>query len=452
MGANEAVAQLIRAVGEDSPTLGEVLERGGDFDRCARSLHDSGVERTRRIAAFFVPGRIEVLGKHTDYAGGRSLLAATSRGFHFLAAPRTDRTVTITDAATGAAASFSFDPTLVVEEGWLTYPMTVVRRVARDFPGMVGADIVFESDLPQAAGLSSSSALVIGTFLALAACDKLAERDVFRRTIRSREELADYLAAVESGRGYRELAGDHGVGTRGGSQDHTAILNARAEVLVQYAFAPVRLERRVRLHDDLTFAIASSGVRAVKTGNALERYNHAAASAAQIVGLWREATGRDEATLGTVLGSGPDVMSRLRRLIETMAHRTTSATDLVMRLEQFAAEAMGIVPAAGDAFETGDLAALGALVDRSQRLAEVALGNQVPETTHLAGSARALGAVAASAFGAGFGGSVWALVELRRAAGFLERWQSDYHASFPERDTKAEFFTTRPGPPTVRRH
>jgi len=34
----------------------------------------------------FVPGRIEVLGKHTDYAGGRSLVCATERGFRFIPA------------------------------------------------------------------------------------------------------------------------------------------------------------------------------------------------------------------------------------------------------------------------------------------------------------------------------------------------------------------------------
>ena len=63
------------------------------------------------------------------------------------------------------------------------------------------------------------------------------------------------------------------------------------------------------------------------------------------------------------------------------------------------------------------MAAFGDLVDRSQQLAERRLGNQVPETIELARSARELGARAASAFGAGFGGSVWALVS-RADAGF----------------------------------
>ena len=41
--------------------------------------------------AWWVPGRIEVLGKHTDYGGGRSLLTTVERGFHVLATPRRAR-------------------------------------------------------------------------------------------------------------------------------------------------------------------------------------------------------------------------------------------------------------------------------------------------------------------------------------------------------------------------
>jgi hypothetical protein len=55
----------------------------------------------------FVPGRIEVLGKHTDYAGGRSLLAAVERGFSIAVRPRSDCRLRITDAASGEVTSFT---------------------------------------------------------------------------------------------------------------------------------------------------------------------------------------------------------------------------------------------------------------------------------------------------------------------------------------------------------
>jgi galactokinase len=83
---------------------------------------------------------------------------------------------------------------------------------------------------------------------------------------------------------------------------------------------------------------------------------------------------------------------------------------------------------------------------RSQHLAERLLGNQVPQTIHLAASAYPLGAVAASAFGAGFGGAVWAMVPREAAAEFATRWRQDYLERFPECADRAVFFATEPGP------
>ncbi|MEQ1646343.1 MAG: galactokinase family protein, partial [Pyrinomonadaceae bacterium] len=48
----------------------------------------------------FIPGRIEVLGKHTDYCGGRSIVCATTRGFHAEIERRTDAKVSITNLDT----------------------------------------------------------------------------------------------------------------------------------------------------------------------------------------------------------------------------------------------------------------------------------------------------------------------------------------------------------------
>jgi galactokinase len=93
------------------------------------------------------------------------------------------------------------------------------------------------------------------------------------------------------------------------------------------------------------------------------------------------------------------------------------------------------------ALQRNDLATLGHVVDRSQEAAERLLGNQIPETSWLARSARERGAVAASAFGAGWGGSVWALVPASGAVTFMEDWSRAYREKFPERD--GTFFITR---------
>jgi galactokinase len=389
----------------------------------------------------FVPGRIEVLGKHTDYAGGRSLVGAVDRGIRLRATARPDGRVTVTDERSGERAEFALSPDLRPPPGhWSSYPMTVARRLARDFAGpLSGADLSFSSDLPAAAGLSSSSALIVATYLGLAAVNDLAERAAGRVDLSDPEELARYLASVESGREYGPLRGDLGVGTRGGSEDHVAILCGRPGELLQYAFDPPHPERTVALPAGHLFAVASSGVRAEKAGAARERYNRAALLMEEVLRLWQEAGGEGTSP-GAVIASAPDALSRLRAVVERSESPLAAPEELLRRLDHFAAEAFEIVPAAAEALAAGRLDAFGALVDRSQALAESMLRNQVPETVHLARSARALGAPAASAFGAGFGGSVWALVEEAAAPAFLSAWRADYLRRFPERGEGSEFF------------
>jgi hypothetical protein len=84
--------------------------------------------------AFVVPGRIEVLGKHTDYAGGRSLLAAADRGFVAVAVPGADRRVRVLDVRRDETVAFDLDPELEPAAGWANYPTTAARRLARTSP------------------------------------------------------------------------------------------------------------------------------------------------------------------------------------------------------------------------------------------------------------------------------------------------------------------------------
>lgn len=414
-------------------------------EACLARVMESDGDAAGDVVAFFVPGRVEVLGKHTDYAGGRSLLAAVDRGFYVAARALRRPEVLLTDVRSGGTVSCPLDPGAPPGVGWGVYPTTVARRLARDFPGpLAGARIAFASDLPPAAGMSSSSALITAVFLALAAVNRLHERPAFRDRIETAEELADYVAAIESGRPFRSGAGDDGVGTSGGSEDHVAILCGRPGELVQYAFHPARLERAVPFPGGHVLAIAVSGVRAEKAGAARGHYNRAVELMERAAALWRSATGRRDAVLGPVLDADPDAAGRLRDVLRG------EEPALVARVEQFIEESCRIVPAAADALARGDLAAFGELVDRSQHLAETSLGNQVPETVALARSARELGAIAASAFGAGFGGSVWALVEGARADDYLSRWRASYSMRFPERAGDAAFFVTRPGPPARR--
>ena len=416
------------------------------FARCRRVL-DEGADSSR-AQSWFVPGRIEVLGKHTDYAGGRSLLCAAELGFCIVARHRSDDHVCVRAAETGEHVSYRLDPAIAPRMGhWSNYPATVVRRFARNFPAARrGADLVFASDLPPAAGMASSSAFMIAVFLALAGVNDLSASETFRASIDDRFAFAGYLATIENGRTFRALAGDRGVGTSGGSEDHTAILCCRAGFLSRYVFGPVRFEEDVALPPEWTFVVASSGVVAEKTGDARVAYNRASQLAGDVLAAWNGATGRQDPTLEAAVTSDPGARQQLIAILRQDATGAWPADVLVARAEQFCLESLDLIPAASAALGRGDLDRFGDFVDESQRAAERWLGNQVPETVFLAASARACGAVAASAFGAGFGGSVWALVSRAEADVFRERWQTRYVTAFPMRAARAAFVTTRPGP------
>ncbi len=400
------------------------------------------------LAAWFSPGRIEVLGKHTDYAGGRSLLCAVERGVCLAASPRADGMVRVIDTRLDDSTTFPFGPDIEPPMGrWSNYPMTVVRRVARNFPtARRGLDIALASDLPLSAGVSSSSALIVAIFLAISYVNDLEHEEAYRREITDREALASYLGCVENGQSFGSLTGDRGVGIFGGSEDQTAILCCAPQTLSQYAFCPVRAEGTVRLPDGYTFVVANSGVLAEKAGAARDAYNRASVATRVIVQLWNDATGRGDDSLAAAVASSADASDRIRDLIRGAGHAEYASGVLMDRFDQFVSESTRLIPAARRALDAGDLERFGALVDESQYNVERWLGNQVPETVALQRQARALGAKAASAFGAGFGGSVWALVPAGGAEEFARAWESRYRLAFPNAGSAAEVFVTGAGP------
>jgi galactokinase len=150
--------------------------------------------------------------------------------------------------------------------------------------------------------------------------------------------------------------------------------------------------------------------------------------------------------LGSVIGTVDGSADRIRALAGRYRGKDFTATYLKGRLEQFIEETFEIIPAASDALQRESLTEFGLVVDHSMRLAESFLGNQVAETVTLQRSARELGAVAASAFGAGFGGAVWALVPEADGDAFLTRWSENYRKKHRKPGKEAVFFLSRAGP------
>ena len=381
--------------------------------------------------AWWVPGRLEVFGKHTDYAGGRTLVCAVPNGLAVAASPRPDGTIHVVDARRGDRLVLRRQ-----EEGtftgWRHYVEVAARRLAANFPGAaLGADIVFSSDLPRASGMSSSSALVVAMSSVLVRVAGIEDRPEWRANIQGIRDVAGYYACIENGMSFGTLKGDAGVGTHGGSEDHAAIIAGTPGQLSAFAFVPMRAIGRVVMPDDWRFVLAPSVVRSAKTGNAQAAYNHLARGAQVLLEIWNRSN-PPVSSLGAVLETGG--AAAVRDLVRGSSIAEWPAEVLLKRLEHFIREDVR-VPEALEAFRTADLARLGALAESSQVDAERLLGNQVPETIALARSARERGAFAACSFGAGFGGSVWALVE-RDAADFARRWQ-------------AGAFVARPSPPVT---
>jgi len=416
------------------------------YEAADKALDSLGADAQRW--SLWVPGRIEVLGKHTDYAGGRSLVCALERGFCVQVAPRRDSLVRACSLDKRAVFETSLTSPVAGQAGsWTQYVATVVNRLSTNFERVHrGADVAFASDLPADAGMSSSSALVVATFIALSKANDLRSNTMFRSVISSGEELAAYLGAVENGRPFRDRHGDEGVGTFGGNQDQTAILCSEPNQLARYAWDPVKRESLLPVPAGHVFALGSSGVHAPKSGAARAKYNGVSLAARRLVELWNRDTGRSDPMLGSAIIGVHGAADRIRELAAKARGGGFTASYLKGRLEQFVAETIEIIPAASDALQRESLTEFGVVVDHSQRLAEAHLGNQVPETVTLQRSARELGAVAASAFGAGFGGAVWALVAEDGADAFLTRWSEGYRKKHRRASRDAVFFLSRAGP------
>jgi galactokinase len=374
-------------------------------------------------------------------------VAAAPRGFAVAARARDDHRIRVVDHIHGSHVELTAGADGPALKGWAGYVDVTVRRLKSNFPGAsLGLDVVFASDLPRAAGLSSSSALVVGMATALIARSRIAELPEWRDRVRGVEDRATYFGCIESGQAFGTLTGASGVGTHGGSEDHTAILACRAGHLGHYRFVPTTRVADIACPPDWTFVVASSGVHADKAGSVKERYNLAADTATALLKVWNRMSSWRAPSLASIVDR-PGAVEQLRTWISGSVLPDVSRAELWRRLDHFLAED-ALVAAAARACAGGDAAAVGALAVESQRHAEQLLDNQVPETSTLASLARALGAHGATSFGAGYGGSVWALVDRGDVATFARTWLDAYRERHPGMPN-VRWFAARPGPGLV---
>jgi galactokinase len=117
---------------------------------------------------FRAPGRVNLIGEHTDYNDGFVLPMAIERATLVAAAARTDRRVRVHSLSLKESAEFDLDQPGPTRRGiWLDYVEGVAQSLMGRGAQLRGADLAIDSDVPVGAGLSSSAALEVSVGLAL---------------------------------------------------------------------------------------------------------------------------------------------------------------------------------------------------------------------------------------------------------------------------------------------
>jgi len=111
-------------------------------------------------AADFTPGRVNLIGEHTDYNGGYVLPTALSLGLDIALSPRNDDKIRIISKGYDDLVEISLSAR--VEEHWSDYARGAVIYAGKSEMLSGGADIAVSTTVPQGAGLSSSAAITVG--------------------------------------------------------------------------------------------------------------------------------------------------------------------------------------------------------------------------------------------------------------------------------------------------
>jgi galactokinase len=122
---------------------------------------------------FQAPGRVNLIGEHTDYNEGFVLPAAIDRSILALARPRKDKQVRIYSRDFQNLFEFSLDKIKPVKDSWGNYPMGVAEILQGEKLKLKGFEAVSESNVPVGAGLSSSAAIELVNAFIFATFSKL---------------------------------------------------------------------------------------------------------------------------------------------------------------------------------------------------------------------------------------------------------------------------------------
>ena len=347
-----------------------------------------GAPPSRLVCA---PGRVNLIGEHTDYNGLPVFPMAIQRSVRIAFRPRDDARVRLANLDPRfEPREFEIGPEVepFPAGDWGNYPKAAAQALARRASIRRGLDGLVSGDVPSAAGLSSSSALAVASALALLSANG---------TDIDRLELMELCARAE-----------RYVGTESGGMDQAICLGGRAGHAVLIEFEPLRL-RPTPVPSDWRFVVANTFVEAKKSGAAQAAYNarvRECSEALRRLGL----AGRSYRELVAAHPLGELLELVERKLEGTLRRRFCHVVGENARVEDARA-----------AMLEGDLAAFGRMMDASHASLRDDYEVSCAELDRLVERARAAGAAGARLTGAGFGGCAVALCRANRLERLLDR-------------------------------
>ncbi len=334
------------------------------------------------------PGRVNLIGEHTDYNDGLVLPLAIDRGATVAAGLRADRMVRCVSAQLPGEvtmrATFIAPGTV---EGWASYPLGVLWAMARSGLSVPGVDILINSHLPVGAGLASSAAVEAAVGLAVAELSGLSV---------SSDELARCCQS-----------GEHSVaGAPTGVMDQLAVLEGRAG-------HALLIDCRSMERELLPFEPGDAGASLLVIDT---RVAHATSGAGY-------RSRRDECRQAAA-GLG---LPSLREA--TLEAATTRLTGTLRRRARHLVTENDRVARTAQLLRAGRLRDIGGLLDESHASLRDDYEVSCPELDLAVETARTAGAWGARMTGAGFGGCAIALVPAAAAEGALEAERAAFAAA-----------------------
>jgi galactokinase len=324
-----------------------------------------------RVIAAFGPGRVNLIGEHTDYNGGLALPFAIDRGVTVEAEPLAGGEIRA--EARDLGESDAFDAAAPGRAGgWRAFVRGTVAELRAAGVEVGGAQLAFRGDVPQGSGLSSSAALETALCLALLAVAGAREPD--------RVELAKLCSRVEN----------DWVGAETGLLDQLAALCSEPGHALRIDFATLALEHvPLDLRGWQLVTLESGAEHSHAAGGYNERRAECRA-ACDALGIEHLSAADPAAAEG--------LPKPLRRRVRHVLSENARVDAMVAALR------------------AGDLAAAGALLDASHASLRDDYEASVPEVEATVAHLKDAGAAGARMVGGGFGGSVLALFAPRVGA------------------------------------